>query len=138
MTQPTPKPPAARDRVLVVEDNWALREGLCGFLRNRGFEVDAARSVAQGLDCLPRRPQFMLLDLNLSDGLGTELLKHVRRHNLPIKVALLSASHSNVLLAEIESLQPDVVIPKPFALATLLNWLRGAPLAAATPAAGAQ
>lgn len=114
--------------MLVVEDNWALRDGLCGFLRHRGFAVEAARSVAQGLERLSWQPQFMLLDLNLSDGLGTELLKHVRQHNLPIKVALLSASNSDVLLAEVQSLEPDAVIPKPFELSTLLKWLRGEPV----------
>jgi two-component system response regulator RegA len=61
--------------MLVVDDDDAYRTRLCRALRDRGFDVEAARSVTEAT-ALARtfRPDRAVLDLRLGDGSGVDLL----------------------------------------------------------------
>ena len=66
-------------RVLLVEDDVALSEAVCGYLRAKAFVVDAVPSLAAANAAL-RGAQYaaVLLDLHLGDGDGLALLPQVR------------------------------------------------------------
>lgn len=82
------RPPA---RVFVVDDHPVTRAGICGVLeRDPGLtvcgEAGDARSTLQDLD--GAAPDVLVVDLELEDVGGIELIKHVhaRRPDLPVLV----------------------------------------------------
>ncbi len=62
--------------ILIVEDEALFRRRLSGFLEKSGAEVAAAESLEQARNLLDEMPfDFVLLDLNLPDGSGMDLLR---------------------------------------------------------------
>lgn len=81
--------------VLVVEDSKAIRELLCGYLRQiGGFTVEAADSLASAQALLSTHPERFFcaaLDLNLPDAPDGEVVDAVRAHGVPVIVLTGSA-----------------------------------------------
>ncbi|MET8825564.1 response regulator transcription factor [Streptomyces sp. NPDC004610] len=73
-------------RVLLIEDDPSVREGVELGLRRRGHEVAAVASGEEGLAALPEfRPDLVLLDLMLPGVNGVEVCRRVREAGqLPI------------------------------------------------------
>ena len=68
------------DRVLVVDDDAEIREALLGVLRDRGFQVEAARDGIQALARLRQRPyDAVLSDLHMPRLDGADLLRELKR-----------------------------------------------------------
>lgn len=112
--------------VLVVEDNAPLRKGLLMLLRAPGCGTAAAASVGEAtayLDGVEHQPTHLLLDLNLPDGLGTTVLRHLRARSLPIRVALLTGSSDTPLVEEARSLGVDGVFIKPPEWDEIVAWV---------------
>lgn len=91
-----PTSPAAKRHVLYVEDNpsnQALIEAIMS--KHRHLKLHLAASVQESMVWLrDMRPNLLLLDLNLPDGSGEKLIKHIQssRTNLQhIPVVILSA-----------------------------------------------
>ena len=81
--------------VLVVEDSKAIRELLCGYLRQiGGFAVETADSLAGAQALLAAHPERFFcaaLDLNLPDAPDGEVVEAVRAHGVPVIVLTGSA-----------------------------------------------
>jgi DNA-binding response OmpR family regulator len=73
-------------RVLLIEDDPAVREGVELGLRRRGHEVRVAATGEAGLAALAEfRPDLLLLDLMLPGMNGVQVCRTVREHSqLPI------------------------------------------------------
>lgn len=73
-------------RVLLIEDDPSVREGVELGLRRRGHEVRAAATGEAGLAAMAEfRPDLLLLDLMLPGMNGVQVCRQVREHNqLPI------------------------------------------------------
>jgi two-component system response regulator QseB len=68
-------------RVLVVEDDEGIAQGLRAHLRQHGGVVDLTASIEAGWAALQAEAfDLVLLDLGLPDGDGRELLKRLRGH----------------------------------------------------------
>src|SRR5688500_19284530 len=68
----------ALDPILLVEDDLSLRDSLCQFLNDHGYHTLAASTAKQGWEMVQsRHPRLLLLDLNLHDGSGLDLLKKI-------------------------------------------------------------
>jgi DNA-binding response OmpR family regulator len=66
-------------RVLVVEDDQGIADGLAAHLDRLGHAVDCTPSLAGAWAALASEPyEVVLLDLGLVDGDGTELLRRLR------------------------------------------------------------
>jgi two-component system chemotaxis response regulator CheY len=85
-----PKP-----NILVVEDDRELRESLCHFLEDSGYQTQGAANGAEGLRVLlgDDVPGLVLLDLMMPIMSGTELLDRMRQdpRMQSIPVVLVSA-----------------------------------------------
>ena len=58
-------------KILVVEDDWELNDGICYVLRQEGFETLSAHSLAEGRKQYElHEADLVLLDVNLPDGDG--------------------------------------------------------------------
>jgi CheY-like chemotaxis protein len=109
--------------VLIVDDDPALRTGMALLVKAKGHEATTAATVREGIERLGSGPTHLLLDMNLPDGPGTAILRHVRAAKLPVKVAVLSGSTDAAMLAEAEALGPDAVFRKPPAWDAVADWI---------------
>ncbi|MES2692585.1 MAG: response regulator, partial [Verrucomicrobiota bacterium] len=71
-----PKSPLAGLNVLVLDDDLLLRKRLTGFFEKEGAEVTAVNSVSAARVALDGLSfEAALIDVNLPDGRGTDLLR---------------------------------------------------------------
>ena len=78
--------------VLVVEDELIVQLEITRVLRNAGFAVEGAGSVAEALALMETTAfDIMVLDLNLPDTPGTSLLKHAHQSFPRLLVVILTA-----------------------------------------------
>lgn len=108
-------------RVLIVEDDAPIREGVVELLTGEGYLTSEAQDGLEALRLArEHRPDLILLDLLMPAVTGWEFLaEHARDPTLtPIPVIVISAL-SPERLHEVE--QVAEVISKPFELDTLLE-----------------
>jgi DNA-binding NtrC family response regulator len=90
---------AERRRILVVDDDAAVRFPIRRFLLGRGYEVEEADGVAAGVEAFKaRRCDAAVLDFSLGDGDGLELLRSLRTLDPTLPIVLLTA-HGSIDLA---------------------------------------
>ncbi|HKV38397.1 MAG TPA: sigma-54 dependent transcriptional regulator [Blastocatellia bacterium] len=79
----------ARDKVLIVDDEQPIRWTLGEALRRWGYHSVEAGSVAEGLATFEaEQPSVLLLDVNLPDGSGLDILREVKRKQ-PLSVVIM-------------------------------------------------
>lgn len=70
----------AKDKILVVDDEQMNRWSLAQALRGWGFEVAEAVTVAEAISAYDNeQPSAVLLDINLPDGSGLDVLGDIKR-----------------------------------------------------------
>lgn len=68
-------------KVLIVEDDPRVREDVRTVLSAEGYRVLAAENVSMGKHVFAaERPDLLILDIQLPDGSGLDVCKHVRAH----------------------------------------------------------
>jgi DNA-binding response OmpR family regulator len=83
--------------ILLIEDDLSLQESLRNFFEESGYETFTAGSRREGEELLRQQAgrsgpaSICLLDLNLPDGSGVDLLRLVVQERLPVKVLVMSA-----------------------------------------------
>jgi len=80
--------------VLLVEDDFAIREMLHHFLVSKKFNVLEAENAAQAFQFLQQsNPDLILLDWMLPDGSGPEIIKEIRNNRIQkdIPIIMLTA-----------------------------------------------
>jgi DNA-binding NarL/FixJ family response regulator len=79
-------------RLLVVDDHDVVRQGLIAALRSFGFEnIDSAGSVKEARSKIAVfSPEAIIVDLNLPDGSGFEIVKWVRSISSTTAILVLS------------------------------------------------
>jgi len=111
----------ARRRVLVVEDDAAIREGVVDALAFAGYEPLAAGAFRDGLDLALRAPiDLLLLDLVLPGGDGLTLLGEVRLTRPTLPVILVTARGREEDRVRGLELGADDYVVKPFSVKELL------------------
>ena len=113
-------------RVLVVDDERAVRESLRRALELEGYDVDLAADGREALDRLGAGPDpdAVILDVLMPEVDGLEVCTELRRSGSRLPVLMLTAR------AEVENrvagldAGADDYVTKPFALAELLARLR--------------
>ncbi len=102
-------------RVLLVEDAADLGEATQNRLSRSGIACDLARSVAEAQAHLDVQDyDSVVLDINLPDGTGTELLAGMRRDGLKVPVLMLTAHFSVDDKLSAFNLGADDYLVKPF------------------------
>jgi len=79
-------------RILLVDDEEAIRTTLTGILERQGHQVFSAGSVAEAEESLlsDAEPDVALVDLRLPDGEGTEVLHWISSRDMPLAVVMIS------------------------------------------------
>lgn len=106
-------------KLLIIEDDDDLREGLHFSFAGDGYEVFDAGSKSEGLREIRKGIyDFVLLDCNLPDGTGFDLCREVRQFSA-VPVIMLTARDTE--MDEIKALELGVndYLSKPFSLGVL-------------------
>ncbi|MCP4240001.1 MAG: response regulator transcription factor [bacterium] len=108
-------------RILVVEDDQTLREGLCDALVGQGYEVQAAADGWEGEKALAEGGwKLVVLDLMLPGPGGLELLKNFRKSDAGTPVLILTARGDESDKVIGLELGADDYVTKPYGLRELL------------------
>ena len=118
--------------IMLMEDDAALGQGICLALKDSSVQVRLCQTLAQGRAALEHGPfDLLILDINLPDGSGLDLLREVRQTSA-VPIILLTANDLEMdIVSGLES-GADDYITKPFSLAVLrarvnAQLRRGAP-----------
>jgi DNA-binding response OmpR family regulator len=115
-------------RVLLVEDEAALRRVIARNLTGRGLDVSEAATVAEALEALSSElPDLILLDINLPDRSGWDVLRDLQRRRINVPTIVVSAVR--VSQSRLDEFQPMAYLPKPFPIDALLRLVLGTPVA---------
>ena len=106
-------------KILLVEDDGALGQGISLALNSESVAVTRCENLLQGRQALAKEDfDLLILDINLPDGSGLELLREVRQTSgLPI--ILLTANDMETDIVVGLETGADDYITKPFSLAVL-------------------
>lgn len=113
--------------VLLVEDSPSMAMVYTNYLNDKPFTVSHVDSGQGALDFLRSElPQIVLLDLNLPDMNGMEVLKYVEAQQLPVAVVIITA-HGSAEIA-VDSMRHGAFdfLTKPFDAGRLLVTLHNA------------
>ncbi len=118
---------APKGEVMVVEDDFSIRDILRELLEEEGYRVvwaaDGREALAR-LKAARRPPSLILLDLMMPvmDGWEFRLAQQRDPELARIPVVVISADHA--LPQKISQLAVEGYLPKPFELATLLDTVQ--------------
>lgn len=111
-------------KILYVEDDLSLIDGLLYTLETSGYSVDNARTVKDAL-ALFRQDTYdlLLLDVTLPDGTGFDICKEVRATST-VPIIFLTASDQEISVVRGLDMGGDDYITKPFKLNELLSRIK--------------
>jgi len=112
-------------RILVVDDDRAVRESLRRSLQFNGYQVDTAGDGQQALESVTsQRPDAMVLDVMMPRLDGLEVCRRLRSTGDDLPILVLTAR--DAVSDRVSGLDAgaDDYLPKPFALEELLARLR--------------
>ena len=108
-------------RILVVEDEEAIRTGLIDVLVFHGYEVDSAATGPDGLEkALTGKFELILLDIMLPGMDGYEICDRIRAVDRNQPIIMLTAKTSDEEIIQGLKLGADDYVPKPFSVQQLV------------------
>jgi len=112
-------------RILVVDDDRAVRESLRRSLSFNGYSVELAQDGQEALDSITRdRPDAVVLDVMMPRLDGLEVCRRLRSSGDDLPILVLTARDSvSERVAGLDA-GADDYLPKPFALEELLARMR--------------
>lgn len=106
--------------ILIVEDELPLRRIIARNLTNRGHSVREATTAAEAINALREgRPDLLLLDINLPDLTGWDVLRDLRQRGVEVPTIIVSAVR--VSQKRLTEFRPLAYLPKPFPIEALLR-----------------
>jgi two-component system response regulator MprA len=113
-------------KILIVDDERAVRESLQRALELEGYEIELAADGHEALERLgpDRQPDAVLLDVLMPGMDGLEVCRTIRRNGNPVPVLMLTARTQVEDRVEGLDAGADDYVTKPFALEELLARLR--------------
>jgi two-component system response regulator RegX3 len=110
-----------KPRILIVEDEAAIRDGLVDVLVYHGYRVDAVADGKEGLaKALTGRYDLLLLDVMLPSRDGFSICDEVRKVDRDQPIIMLTAKTRDEDIVNGLTLGADDYIAKPFAIAQLV------------------
>jgi DNA-binding NtrC family response regulator len=120
-------PDSSVTRLLIVEDDSAVRTTMTTCLELEGYEVEAVSSTREALDTLEKQPfRIVISDIYLDERTGIDVLKTARRRNPDCAVILMTGRGSmETVMAATEGGAFDY-LAKPFEMATMIDTIKRA------------
>lgn len=113
------------NRILLLEDDISLIDGLQYSLKKNGFELEIAHTVNEAKDLIFKNEHdLLLLDVTLSDGTGFMVCEQVRKQGNNVPIIFLTASDEEVNVIRGLDSGGDDYVTKPFKLAELCSRIK--------------
>ena len=107
-------------QIVIVEDDKDLCSGLCRALKDNSRTIVSCGNLKEAREQIfLTNPALILLDINLPDGNGLDLVKEIREKNLPYPIILLSANDTDADVVKGLEMGADDYVTKPFSLSVL-------------------
>ncbi len=112
-------------KILVVEDDVFLRDGLCEMLKKEGYDVVASGTIEDAkASFLKENFNLIILDVMLPDGNGFDMCGFIRSKNEDVPILFLTACDDEVQIVRGLDSGADDYVTKPFKLLELLSRIR--------------
>jgi DNA-binding response OmpR family regulator len=112
-------------KLLIIEDDAALRRGLLDNFQDQGFEVLTAADGDEGLElALSVAPDLVLLDIMLPGVNGFEICEAIRREGYDYPIVMLTAKGQESDIIRGLNLGADDYVTKPFSIQELVARVR--------------
>jgi two-component system sensor histidine kinase/response regulator len=121
------KPEALNSSILIVDDEYSIREALQLFFEDRGFKTKQAENGLEALKILEKEDfDLVVSDIRMAKMDGVELIRHMDRYNKKTPVIFITAYPE--VNSAIEAIRHGVVeyLVKPFEMRDLEQKVRGA------------
>lgn len=108
------------EQLLIIEDDKGLNQGLSKALKADNRKIISCQDLKTAREqLLCGSVSLVLLDINLPDGSGLELLREIKENESEIPVILLTANDTDMDIVDGLEQGADDYITKPFSLAVL-------------------
>jgi CheY-like chemotaxis protein len=112
-------------RILLVDDDFRVLNVMTRALESAGFQVLSTTSGKEALDLLEREAfQAMVLDLNMPQPDGFEILKVARAHSPNLRIVVISGFMQGPLLQAALLVGGAATLAKPVEPAKLVQTVR--------------
>ncbi|MEE3419931.1 MAG: response regulator transcription factor [Lachnospiraceae bacterium] len=113
----------AKEKILLVEDDPDIREGIRQLLSSESYEVKEAGTGEEGLSGMTPDTDLVILDVMLPGMSGLEVCEKIREtSNVPILFLTARSQESDKLIGLMAG--GDDYLPKPFSYAELLGRIK--------------
>ncbi len=120
---PEDRKPAVRgERLLVVDDDAAVREFVCTATRQLGYAVTAAANGVEALSLVESDPaavELVLTDINMPEMDGLTLARALAASPKPPRMAAMSGRFDSQIRADLRAAGVSALLAKPFTLSEL-------------------
>lgn len=111
-------------KILLVEDDTALRDALEELLLRQGYEVKKASNAAEARSALDAAIDLVMLDVGLPDGDGVELCRMWRSGGVEMPILFLTAKDEELDIVRGLDAGGNDYVTKPFRMQELLSRIR--------------
>ena len=112
-------------KILLLEDDAGLIDGLVYSLERNGFSLDVVRTVKDAENYLSKHEyDLLLLDVTLPDGTGFEVCEQVRKIGSDVPIIFLTAADEEINVIRGLDSGGDDYITKPFKLGELCSRIK--------------
>lgn len=113
----------SKERVLIVEDDADIREGVRILLESENYSVLEAENGRKGLELLDENIDLVILDIMMPGMSGLRTCEEIRKvSNVPVLFLTAKAQESDKLIGLMAG--GDDYLPKPFSYAELLGRVK--------------
>lgn len=107
-------------KILIVEDDLSLINGLSFAVKKQGYELDIARTIRETDEIWQdKKYDLVILDVSLPDGSGFDICRKIRRTSKTPIIFLTAADEETDIIMGLD-IGGDDYITKPFKLAVLM------------------
>lgn len=117
------------DRILIVDDNEAVRQNVCRALERGGFEVVSAGSGREAIEMMTQGDNAsavsaLLCDLAMPNGSGTDTIIHFHNRYPAIPIVVFSGAEASTYLDAISNHAVSDWLRKPATRDAILEKMR--------------
>ena len=102
------------DKILLVEDEQLIADVIARFLEQKGFQVDTAHDLSEGMEKFSQEHIVVLLDIALGNETSFPLLEKIKKESPKTIVIMVSGQASEENIREATRLGADAFVAKPF------------------------
>ena len=114
-------------KVMITDDHIMIREGIRQILEFDG-EIEVIAEANDGVECLSllekQLPEVLLLDINMPNKNGIEVLQEIRNQKLPVKVLILTVHNEVEYLVKAVDIGVDGYLLKNSGSAELMKAIK--------------